>query len=368
MELTSDNKAGDDILDCTTDVDSAMTFYIKVGYTEESEKHDISFEGIGAVVGSNNLIKECMKRSDRDVCLLLHNPEAYVNECLSDPNVGREKGMNTVRETFERIEKELIGKNVISSTGIASNGLSLPSSHPLHYPYPGFLPKNSTVMLPLNLLENSAIPLIGKGGKGGHNVIASRPLKAYPDGVGGEYFNIRDYDGISESAGGEYGRCYKEILGYFDAEELVEELRDEGGSMSEEERKEINETVEGCRIIQKLLLDHDKSLESFKSMSVYDSYLSNEVIPVLNNTFEGLDEDTSAALTGYFKSTGDYLRFSTARDIRKTLVAKGHKIGEGARMQEYAVEWCLRQEGVGGVSVGMRSEEYVDDFFKGGEK
>ena len=53
------------------------------------------------------------------------------------------------------------------------------------------------------------------------------------------------------------------------------------------------ETLEGCRLLQSMLADLDLSLHTMRSFEAYENDLPTKVIPMIHDTFEELDEESS---------------------------------------------------------------------------
>ena len=364
IELTSDSS--DKILDATVDHPEPITYFIKVGYNPD-ESYDISPSRLTNYLTSDPLIQDALTRTDRSVKLLLHNPEQLTS------TLSKDEGLKSLTASFD-VLKEALQANTIAGTGVASNGLSLPVSHPLSLSLASLpLPPSSTVILPLNLLESSALPLPSTS----HTVIASRPLTAYPDGgVGsGNPFKLVDYK-IPTCPGGpatnllppnytppDYTATLKLALGHFDAEHLLPKVGD--GSLTTAE----SETLEGARMLQGMLQHLDKELRTVRSFAKYEKVLREDVVPIISGNFEELDEETSEVLGMFFRRHGEAVRIATAQRTRRLVVGGGddhkgeqHEIEREVMLQQYAGEWVLKQEGVGGVSLGMVREELVEQL------
>jgi len=141
------------------------------------------------------------------------------------------------------------------------------------------------------------------------DVYISRPLTCYPDqGTGtGFPFKLIDYkiplgltptestatswtNKITGDTPPQYPPALKLALQHFDAEHLLE---------AEQERKltgEENETLDGCRLLQSMLNDLDRSLEHVRSFEAYEDELYSKIVPLIYDTFEELDEDSAAVL------------------------------------------------------------------------
>ena len=141
------------------------------------------------------------------------------------------------------------------------------------------------------------------------DIYTSRPLTCYPDqGTGtGFPFKLIDYripltltptDSSSMSwthkysgdSPPQYPPALNLALQHFDAEHLLE---------AEQERKltlDEKETLDGCRLLQSMLHDLDCSLENVRSFDAYEDELYNKVVPLIYDTFDGLDEESGSVL------------------------------------------------------------------------
>jgi hypothetical protein len=295
-----------------------------------------------------------------------------------------------LKEAFIALERATI-TNQISSYGVCSNGLSLPSTHPLHLSWKDVIdvayeaatavhttttisdteqpppnpvtntttsssshdiitPKLSTIQLPANLLEIQGfavaqqiqdyvtsvnLPL---------DIFISRPLTCYLDqgvGTAGSYpLKLLDYqmdiplentdaatattaaaaavdmntntnteksfpwthelsEGTMQS---KYLPAYNAAMGHFDAESILELQRER--PLTVEER----ETVQGCRLLQQMLYELDKSVQQTKSFHEYEDNLHTKVIPLIHNAFEELDETSTDLLQQFFMAHGAAVR------------------------------------------------------------
>ena len=334
---------------------------------------------------SPRIARSFSTRSNLSLSLLLHNPEEATSKL---PSAAARHAF--LEESFGALAPFLgndSSATPLTATGVCSNGLSLPSSHPLSISLSSLpLPPSSTVLLPLNLLESSSLPLPSSPAFAGlnHTIIGTRPLTPHPDGGAGDShpFKLLDYEltapdssktsthllppGYVEPS---YRPALALALGHFDADSLADRVAS-GEKLSEEEEG----TLEGAGILQGLLKRVDGELKSLRSMAAYDAMLAKEIVPVIQSTFEELDEETSTLLSSYFAASGSSARILTAQRTR-TLVTSGgdgggdtvkHAVPEGMAMQEYAIRWAMEREGVGGVSVGMPRVEIVEEFLGGG--
>lgn len=137
--------------------------------------------------------------------------------------------------------------------------------------------------------------------------------------------------------------------------------------MSEEER----ETREGCRIVQDLIRDMNKSLLQFTSMTLYETELDRRIIPLISSTFESVDEEAADRLQAFFGKYGEMVRYNAAAKVRELVQGPAcpsgaHVLGKGQALHEYALQWLLKKvpDQVSTVLVGMPREDYVRDVVR----
>ena len=152
-------------------------------------------------------------------------------------------------------------------------------------------------------------------------------------------------------------------MGHFDAESLISDSGER--TLTAEER----ETVDGCKLLQGLLIDEDRSLAKLRSFSAYEHDLSSKVIPLIRDNFEELDEDSTEVLGDFFRWHGIAVRVVTALETRKLLRTGGdggsserHDIPADVTLQKYALDYCLSQSQLDYVSVGLPKISYADEF------
>lgn len=94
---------------------------------------------------------------------------------------------------------------------------------------------------------------------------------------------------------------------------------------------------------------------------------------MIHSTFEGLDEEAVDKLQQFFSRYGEMVRYNTAQRTRELISSKEcptgpHALGEGERLQEYALRWLLAKDVklIKTVLVGMRTEEFVRSAVKAG--
>jgi len=380
--------------------------------------HNISPEYIHYCLSQSPLVQQ-KDNYNINLIYMVHNPETQGGAAVGTggrmtttttttddgPTSSSAEPLSTIRtvvrdrlkEAFIALERATI-TNQISSYGVYSNGLSLPSTHPLHLSWKDVIdvayeaatavhttktttisntepppppntvanptsssstskdiitPKLSTIQLPANLLEIQGftvaqqiqdyvtsvnLPL---------DIFISRPLTCYLDqgvGTAGSYpLKLLDYqmdlplenadaaattttttttttavdmntdtntkkaypwthelsEGTMQSL---YLPAYNAAMGHFDAESILELQRER--PLTVEER----ETVQGCRLLQQMLYELDKSVQKTKSFHEYEDNLHTKVIPLIHNAFEELDETSTDLLQQFFMAHGAAVR------------------------------------------------------------
>ncbi len=347
-------------------------------------------------------LNEYFCKQSIDLTYMAHNPEAQGSEMHA-------KGapMDDIREfikekminAFITLERG-VEEGLITSYGVCSNGLSLPSSHPLHLSWEDMLHASSyaaglvhqstddnknvvrsnlsMIQLPINLLETHGLKVANRVKEyiasesnndlllpSSIRVFAMRPLTCYPDrGTGtGHPFKLVDYlipnsvnendekiwtHQIETSSPPLYNTILNETMGHFDATHILEmkEEEEEERSLTTEER----ETLDGCKLLQSMIHDLDANLSSGKirSFAAYEEELYSKAIPLIHDTFEELDSESAELLQRFFHVHGNAVRHSIAKTTRQLLKEGGdgvdkYEIPDEVSLQEFALEYLLKQ-------------------------
>jgi hypothetical protein len=310
-------------------------------------------------------------------------------------------------EAFLALENA-VASDVIDSYGVCSNGLSLPATHPLHYPLSSIplnderFPNFTQLHFPVNLMERSGLD-VAKQAKSlmpSVKVYATRPLSYYPDGgvASEDCFKLVDYkmesgneqndssstqDVVLSSSTilsqlthevsklpASYQAALSEALGYFDAEEIIENAVN-SSSLSEEEV----ETIKGCRMLQAMLSEMDSKVSTWRTFAKYEEELMADIIPTIHSKFEELDETSALVLHSFFKEYSNAVRWHVAKNVRGMLKDGDKSGGNGENggmmmvwdvpkevsLQDFALKNLLEMEGIiDGVVVGASSAEQID--------
>ena len=352
-----------------------------------------SYGNLGLDEEKLEYINEC--RDSIQLTYMAHNPEAQGSEMHI-------KGapIEDIREfTKERMTQAFIGlergvaEGQITSYGVCSNGLSLPSSHPMHLSWEDMLKAAndaagivhnsssnanavanlSMVQLPINLLETHGMKVANRIKNylaspqkeeessllpSSIRVFAMRPLTCYPGrGVGNEHpFKLVDYliptslnenddktwtHNIEQSSPLSYTAILNETMAHFDATHILEIKEEEERKLTMEER----ETLDGCKLIQSMIHDLDANLSSgqLRSFAAYEEDLYSKAIPLIHDTFEELDADSADLLQRFFQAHGNAVRHSIAKTTRQ-LVKEG---GDGVEKYNIPDDWSLQEFALG---------------------
>jgi hypothetical protein len=340
------------------------------------------------VISTSPLLE--LKRDFENIALvvLLHNPETQLAP-RNEPNSASSASLLHTMLTRAFVElqqfsqepllatefttKSTSNTKLIDGFGVVSNGLSLPSSHPLHLSptlvleaareaYQQTISDESdfafkVVQLPLNALETTGLATARQFQHAMRNdncahlsrlqVYGMRPLTCYPDGGTGSTrhaFVLADFvQPISEvssfsthppqtttaasaavatspnvwtnemsSSPLDYDVALRNALSHFDAPDLMER---DPSTLTPVER----DTVQGCRLLQGILHDLDEALSRTRSWSTYQEYLYQHVIPTLYDTFDEYDDETAHVLAQFFAAYHVAMQFHVARNTRHLL-------------------------------------------------
>jgi aryl-alcohol dehydrogenase-like predicted oxidoreductase len=366
--------------------------------------HNIGKAAIHQALADSPLTALSKEYPNVQVVAMLHNPE--VQASLIQGHLTKER-QDKIRERLTEglaACQEQVQKGTIYSYGIASNGLGLPANHPLHLSWrdtvlPAAVEAVATslavVQLPINLLEttgltvarqihqdcNSANDQDDKNNNLHPQVYAMRPLTCYPDqGTGDGFpFVLADYlmpatmekslqwTNTMSGPPAAYELALQTAMAHFDAEEILQ-AKQKGQDLTVAQR----ETLDGCKLLQSLLHDVDAGLEQVRSFAAHEQQLYEQIIPLIHDTFEGYDEETAAVLQSFFAAYSLAVKFAIARNTRK-LLQEGEAGKEGSvpvytdipeetRLQEYALQFLLKEQAIDKVIAGCSQPDQVLDL------
>lgn len=417
--------------------------------------HNTSEGYIHNQLAASPLVKEYQNNpsasKNMNIVALLHNPEAQIMDLANEHDINEVSLENRqiflksrLVDSFCALEKAVADKQ-ITSYGVASNGLVLPSEHPLAISTDTILEAVqlamaktnskkchlSVIQLPVNLMERTGLEIAQRLYAKIHatddeecqhlrdspplEIYAMRPLTCYPDrGTGtGHAFRLVDYllpsgpkhheqvevideEGVKEEdIEGEaqelkeehisdedltskqwsnrmdgppliYSIALKKAMAHFDAETLLEEKMKR--DLSSEER----ETLDGCKLLQSMLHDLDAGLAEIRSLGAHEQDLYTRIIPLIDDTFEGYDEETADVLGMFFKCYSLAVRYSIARNTRNLLQSGGddsrgckyESIPDEEKLQDYALKYLLKEAAISKVIVGATKPDHVAELVK----
>ena len=394
--------------DSNNDNDSTDTLLDETEPSSPKVLHNIGSEWITTALETSPLVKLAQSHPNVHIVALLHNPEVQAMLLSSSR---QERIQQRLADAFMALETMVRDKNhVVDGYGVVSNGMSLPTDHPLHLAHTTViaaamqakeqLSLSPTESLALQVVEFPANLLETKGFDVAHKlkdfvkektttdptlsqlqVYTLRPLTCYPDlGTGsGHPFILADYllpatmekklqwsHTIDiDTPPDVYTIALRTAMSHFDAEILLEK-KSRGEELSPEER----ETLDGCKLMQSLLHDVDAGLEKVRSFQAHEDELYNKIIPLIHDTFESYDEETANVLQSFFGAYTLAVRHAIARNTRKLLVQgetgsniPKYDIPEDERLQEFALRYVFETGGdsIDKVIVGCAKAEHVLD-------
>lgn len=359
--------------------------------------HNLSQDYINNAIQKSPLIKLFHERKETDLILLAQNPEAQGANMLAKGapvDDVRSYVKEQLLEAFTAMEIMSCDRK-IGSYGVCSNGLSLPSSHPLHLSWKDiFLTASmamnqvhgidsnrvanlSTLQLPVNLLETRGVQVANEIKQyvaslekklslpSSIKIHSTRPLTCYLDGGTGSEHILKLIDTkipITENDSEfvwtnqikkmptYYTTVLNETMSHFDASHLIEIKTSGERPLTMEER----ETLDGCKLLSSMLHDLDVSLTSGNIMSFadYEKDLYTKVVPLIHDNFEELDEQTADLLQRFFQAHANAVRFSIAKNTRNFLVegengVQKYEIPATQTMQEFAIRFLIHQQSKG---------------------
>ena len=339
--------------------------------------------------------------------LLLHNPEVQVADQDASLTQRQEKLRDMLQEAFlylqEACNEEKFPENHhhhhhhLRGYGVVSNGLSLPSDHPLHLSWTdtvlpalehvhdtmGGVVQFEMLTLPVNLLETAGLDVAGRVAAdraaraflADLQIVAMRPLTCYPDqGTGdGKPFILADYQlpaGMDQTLQwtqhmqqppAAYQLALKTAMAHFDATDLLE--RKQKQELTTDER----ETLDGCKLMQSLLHDVDAALEQVRSFAQHEQDVFQKIIPLIHDTFESYDEDTARVLQSFFGAYSLAVRYAIAKNTRHVLVhgddkEKGPRypdLDPSVTLQEYALHFLLKSGHIDKLLLGFSEVDQI---------
>ena len=391
------------------------------GSAQDNVVHNISSDYVLESLQSSHLSELVEEMKNLKLVYLIHNPEVQVLELLKEnPNASLEDRMAYLQQKWKpalETLQEQVADNPMISFGVVSNGLGLPeeNNHPMYLDADLVIDachnydQLSTVQLPANLLETHGWDMAKKIHASCPSVTlaAMRPLTCYPDlGVGtGHPFRLVDYalPSLGDTAAAAattttttfantnsnvvagnamqytndmtgipaiYQIALQSAMSHFDAEEILE------AKQTRELTTEERETLDGCKLVQSMIHDLDSNLEHIRSFAAHEDELYGRIIPLLYDTFEAMDDDTSNVLQAYFAAYAVAVRYAIAKKTRQVLKeGEDGDSGSGATypdipqsmtLQEYALRHMLAEDCLTRIVIGastMQDFEHQMELF-----
>ena len=359
---------------------------------EESRRviHNLSASYMHDCIESSALL-----RSNQNIQLIpmVHNPEVHGADTL-----------DRLTEAFCGLEEVVRSEHYpnVHSFGLVSNGLALPKDHPMHLDYrlvfqaadracqevgkttittaSSSSSSLSILQLPANLLEVQGITVARniKRDRPHVHVYAMRPLTYYAnDGTTAapqamlDYLlpqgpNQQEWTHRMKGPPTSYHQVLNMAMAHFDGEALLEAQQER--SLTEEEL----ETLEGAKVLQSMLQELDANLDHVVSLASHEDRMVQDIIPTLFGTFEALDEPSVHLLSNFFAAHGWTVRYNLATKMRRMLQHGGsdisgsgffppHDIPPHVKLQDYALEYLLKEDVIDTVIVGATIPEHVVD-------
>jgi len=331
---------------------------------------------------SASFMHECIESS-----ALITNKHIQLIPMVHNPEVHGADALDRLTEAFCGLEEVVkSGDTNVNSFGVVSNGLALAKDHPMHLDYRlvfqaadrackevGTTVKSSlsVLQLPANLREVQGIGVARqvKLARPHVHVYTMRPLTYYAeDGTSQAMLDYllpqgpNEHEWTHNMAGppNSYHQVLNMALAHFDGEALLEAKQER--SLTEEE----TETLEGAKVLQSMLHDLDASIDQVVSFAAHEDQMVNVVIPTLFGTFEELDEPSVHLLSNFFAAHGWSVRYGLATKMRRMLRDGGpgfpaNDISPSVKLQDYALEYLLKEEAIDKVIMGATLPEQIVD-------
>lgn len=331
----------------------------------------------------------------------IHNPElSFRDEVTNQSLIDKAHTDARLFDLFCALEEEVI-KGRIKGYGISSNSFSLPVGHPLFLPYQdlatlaeqaatavgsgGFNHGTNkhhlkAIQFPANVIERTALSdidvdihfvdgdSVSKGNgiaqwarQEGIEVMVNRALTAV---TSDRIYQLTTSPANTEEHSVEvaYAAVRDQLFDHLSPAE------DSTTVVSPEEKAELEELLEACAFLKKLVHDMESQLLEFDNVNHFSKDLQEKILPVLNEKLEGIDEQTFQLLSSYFLHYEHLIRYITEQKARehvmKTIAATPdlEPVAEAELLQAYSLRYLLTHPLVDTVLVGMNSEQQVEDI------
>ncbi|CAM9200938.1 unnamed protein product [Chrysoparadoxa australica] len=306
---------------------------------------------------------------------MVHNPETQISYYLG--KMQEEAGMKpeeppsgTMVENarshvwqmlvplFEGLEI-MVSQRKIRGYGVSSHALSLPENDPLHISWERLLEcaekaamragkgthSLTTMQMPGNLMETEGLKQAPGMKSAGLDTVITRALTVMTPET--EFLLVHSPDSAPPAS-------YMDVCG-----EALEHFRFEPPENREMSQEELD-TLKGCQWVQQLIQDMNRQLVDFKSFSHFEENLAQSILPMLDRKFDCLDEGSMDRLKAFFDIYGAMVKYHCSEKV-SAQVRSAFPIPATMKVQEYALNWALNQEGVSAVLVSMRKEQHLDE-------
>ncbi|HIP19603.1 MAG TPA: aldo/keto reductase [Sulfurimonas sp.] len=279
-------------------------------------------------------------------CYLLHNPEYYIFNALNK-NMPRDEALDNmfdrIFDVFVALEEQ-VDNGTIKSYGISSNSFSKEHNDDEFLPYEDLITlaqkaaeiaRNkthsfTTIELPINMLETKGLKCATWAKKNGLRVLVNRPLNAQK---GELMYRLADYNESSE-----YYNHLNELLQVSDSDEL--------------------------RSLYNMIEQLDDNKHKYGWIGDYDSFLYSQIIPHIQKSLEGLDEQSFNTMFSYVDMfLREYRKMVAYECSKNTRIAlKEHLTECSVSLQECALKFLSQRENIDYILIGMRKSSYVYDI------
>ncbi|MDF1882435.1 aldo/keto reductase [Sulfurimonas sp. SAG-AH-194-C21] len=279
-------------------------------------------------------------------CYLLHNPEYYIFNALNKKmphDEALDNMFDRIFDVFVALEEQ-VENGTIKSYGISSNSFSKAHNDIEFLPYEDLITladkaaeiagndrhSFTTIQLPINMLETEGLKCAAWAKNNGLRVLVNRPLNAQD---GELMYRLADYDESSE-----YYNHLNELLEISDNDEL--------------------------QSLYNLIEQLDENKHKYGWIGDYDSFLYSQIIPHIQKSLEGMDEQNFATLFTYVDMFLKEYRKMVAHECSKStrVQLKAQLNACTSSLQECALKFLLERESIDYILIGMRKSSYVHDI------
>eukprot|EP00968_Pinguiococcus_pyrenoidosus_P017187 scaffold1690_cov247-Pinguiococcus_pyrenoidosus.AAC.8 len=188
------------------------------------------------------------------------------------------------------------------------------------------LPNLKGIHLPVNVLETWGLDVAAEAAASGLEVHAVRPhLAVLESGI----WSLSDSGSRAPPQG--YQEASAAILERFNFT-----LEDEENASDEEK-----ELAEGCRWMRQLVNDMHRKLQFFTSPQHFEQEFLQTIMPLIDQKFSGIDEESLEILMKFFTTYGEMVTFYTGERTRQLLTSGALRVTVDSADPAQASEECL---------------------------